>query len=122
MLKKVAFTMYPVSDIERAKEFYSKNLGLNPSKLSVNGAWVEYDLPQGGCFAFTTLAEGVKPSTNAGGSIAFEVDDLDKLVSQLKNNKVEFKLDTFNSPVCRMAVIVDSEGNSVILHELHKKH
>jgi len=118
MLKKVAFTMYPVADLGRAKSFYEKNLGLKPSKLSVEGAWVEYDLPGGGCFAITTLAEGVSPSAIAGGSIAFEVDDLDHLVSQLKSNQVNFKLDVFPTPVCKMAVILDSEGNSVILHQL----
>lgn len=121
MLKKVAFTMYPVVDLERAKEFYQTHLDLAPSKISANGAWIEYDLPQGGCFALTTLAEGIKPSGNSGGSIAFEVDNLDKLVGKLKSNGVIFKLDIFPSPVCRMAVIVDSEGNAVILHELNKK-
>jgi hypothetical protein len=25
------------------------------------------------------------------------------------------------SPVCRMRVISDSEGNSILLHQLHKK-
>jgi len=25
-----------------------------------------------------------------------------------------------HSPVCRMAIILDSEGNSIILHELKK--
>ncbi|CEG58647.1 VOC family protein [Legionella fallonii] len=120
MLKKVAFTMYPVEDMERAKNFYKNNLGLTPSTLAVNGAWVEYDLPQGGCFAITTLAQGVKPSAVAGGSIAFEVDDLDVLTADLKKNGVHFKLDTFSSPVCRMAVILDSEGNSITLHELKK--
>ena len=42
MLKKVAFTMYPVLDINRAKNFYEKNLGLTPSKVSANGSWIEY--------------------------------------------------------------------------------
>jgi predicted enzyme related to lactoylglutathione lyase len=121
MLKKVAFTMYPVLDINRAKSFYEKNLGLTPSKISSNGSWIEYDLPGGGCFAITTLAEGVKPSASSGGSIAFEVEDLDALVKQLKTNDVKFKLDIFTSPVCRMAVIVDSEGNAVSLHQLKNK-
>lgn len=120
MLKKVAFTMYPVVDLDRAKSFYEDNFGLRPSKLSAEGAWVEYDLPGGGCFALTTLAEGVNPSANAGGSVAFEVEDLDRLVSRLKSNQVKFKLDTFPTPVCKMAVIFDSEGNSVILHQLSK--
>ncbi|WP_133128830.1 VOC family protein [Legionella nagasakiensis] len=118
MLKKVAFTVYPVENMERAIDFYKKNLGLIPNKISANGGWVEYDLSHGGCFAITTLAEGVKPSTLAGGSIAFEVEDLDSLIQQLKQNGVEFKSDVFSSPVCRMAIIVDSEGNAIILHEL----
>jgi predicted enzyme related to lactoylglutathione lyase len=121
MLQKIAFTMYPVIDINRAKSFYEKNLGLTPSKISANGSWLEYDLPGGGCFAITTLAEGVKPSSNSGGRIAFEVTDLDELVIQLKNNGVKFKLDIFQFPVCRMAVILDSEGNAITLHQLKTK-
>ncbi len=118
MFKKVAFTMYPVENLARAREFYEKTLGLKISKTSVEGAWVEYDLPGGGCFALTTLAEGVKPSANAGGSIAFEVEDIDALITRLKNEGVEVKMDTFHSPVCRMAVILDSEGNMLMLHQL----
>lgn len=120
MLKKVAFTMYPVQDIKRARSFYEETLGLTVGTISAGGSWVEYDLPGGGCFAITTLAEGVKPSNNSGGSIAFEVDDLDTLVSKLKSDGIKFKLDVFPSPVCRMAVIVDSEGNAVTLHQLNK--
>lgn len=118
MLKKVAFTLYPAIDLDRAKQFYEKHLGLVPSKVSANGAWVEYDLPRGGCFAISTLAEGVKPSATAGGSIAFEVEDLDMLVSKLKSNNVQFKLDVFTTPVCSMAVMIDSEGNAITLHQL----
>ncbi len=121
MLKKIAFTMYPVKDMERARNFYEQTLGLTLSKVSVNGAWIEYDLPAGGCFALTTLAESVSPSAHAGGSLAFEVDDIDKLSEQLKTKGVEFKLDVFATPVCKMAVCVDSEGNGFMLHELHQK-
>lgn len=113
--------MYPVLDLNRAKTFYEENFSLKPSKVSANGAWIEYDLPGGGCFCLTTLAEDVKPSPIAGGKVAFEVDNLDELVTNLKAKNVKFKLDTFTSPVCRMAVIIDSEGNSVILHQLHAK-
>ncbi|STX39307.1 VOC family protein [Legionella feeleii] len=120
MLKKVAFIMYPVIDINRARHFYETILGLCVGKISDNGAWVEYDLPQGGCFTITTLAEGVMPSSNAGGSIAFEVEDLTTLTTQLKLAGVKFKLDLFVSPVCQMAIILDSEGNAITLHQLKK--
>lgn len=121
MFKKVAFTMYPVIDIDRARQFYEKTLGLKTSKISAGGNWVEYDLAGGGCFAITNLAQGVQPSTNSGGSIAFEVEDLDSLMTDLQRKGVEVKLDIFASPVCRMAVIVDSEGNSLTLHQLHNQ-
>lgn len=121
MLKKVAFTMYPVIDIKRARNFYEKTLGLTISNEFSGGAWVEYDLPGGGCFAITTLATGVSPSTQSGGSIAFEVEDIDALMAELKSKGVEIKVDIFPSPVCRMAVIVDSEGNALMLHKLNRK-
>ncbi|HAU1787963.1 TPA: VOC family protein [Legionella pneumophila] len=120
MFKKIAFTMYSVIDMVRARHFYEETLGLKVSQISAEDKWVEYDLAGGGCFAITTLAEGVQPSSNCGGSVAFEVEDLDALMSQLKAKNVEIKLDIFPSPVCRMAVIIDSEGNSIILHQLTK--
>lgn len=119
MLKKVAFTMYPVKDLERAKDFYQTHLGLTPSKLSANGAWVEYDLPDGGCFTLTNLAKDVTPSSNSGGSVAFEVDDIEQLVEKLKKDNVTIKVDLFQSPVCQIAIILDSEGNAVTLHQLN---
>ncbi len=121
MIKKVAFTMYPVTNMDRARKFYEQTLQLAQGSTYAEGGWVEYDLPGGGCFAITTLAEGVIPSANAGGSIAFEVEDLDKLVARLKSEGVKFKFDIFASPVCRTAVILDSEGNSLALHQLNKK-
>ncbi|MBS0359099.1 MAG: VOC family protein [Proteobacteria bacterium] len=121
MIKKVAFTMYPVENIERARSFYEKTLQLKSGSISPDAAWVEYDLPGGGCFAITTLAEGVKPSANSGGSIAFEVDNLDDLVNRLKSEGVQFKFDIFSTPVCRMAIALDSEGNALTLHQLKMK-
>lgn len=119
MFKKVAFTMYPVKDMARARDFYEKTLGIQVSKLSCDGEWVEYDLPGGGCFAITTMAPGVEPSANSGGSIAFEVEDLDALIQDLKSKNVTFKHELFHSPVCRLSIIIDSEGNALTLHQVN---
>jgi len=117
MLKKVAFTMYPVQDPQRARAFYEGTLGLTVGSHSSNGTWTEYDLPGGGCLALFATRD-TAPSAEAGGSIAFEVDDLDALSARLKSEGVRFRADMIHSPVCRMAVILDSEGNAIILHEL----
>lgn len=45
MFKKVAFTMYPVQDAARARDFYETTLGLTPGSKSADGVWTEYDLP-----------------------------------------------------------------------------
>lgn len=121
MLKKVAFTMYPVKDPKRARSFYEETLGLTAGSKSADGVWTEYDLPGGGCLALFGGDQGIKPSADSGGSVAFEVDDLDALSARLKGEGVTFKADMIHSPVCRMAIILDSEGNSIILHELKKR-
>lgn len=121
MIKKVAFTMYKAIDLKRAVNFYSETLGLGKYTEMGGGKWIEFDLPEGGCFAITTMAEEVQPSSTAGGSVAFEVDQIDTLVSGLKEKGVIFKMDPFDSPVCRMAVALDTEGNAFMIHQLHQK-
>lgn len=117
MFSKVAFTMYPARDMARAERFYRETLGLGTSSGSVEHGWVEFDLPNGGCLALTTHS-GAEPSAGAGGTIAFEVADLDHLIDDLKAKGVAFKSDLIHSPVCRMAVCLDSEGNSLLLHQV----
>jgi predicted enzyme related to lactoylglutathione lyase len=119
MLKKVAFTMYPVEDAERARAFYEGVLGLTRGLSANDGMWTEYDLPGGGCLALGRT--GGKPSAESGGSIALEVDDLDATIARLREQGVTFLHDMINSPVCRMSFIKDSEGNAIILHELKPK-
>jgi predicted enzyme related to lactoylglutathione lyase len=119
MIKKVAFTMYPVKDSQRARAFYEQKLGLTVGKHASNGVWTEYDLPGGGCLALFKT-DDIQPSASSGGSIALEVDDLDALVARLKSEGVTIKVEMIPSPVCRMSVILDSEGNSILLHELKK--
>jgi predicted enzyme related to lactoylglutathione lyase len=117
MFSKVAFTMYPVKDMKRARAFYEETLGLGPSRNGATSPWVEFDLPGGGCLAITTVTPQ-EPSAGAGGTIAFEVDDLAGLVADLKTRGVAFPADDIESPVCRMAICLDSDGNSIILHKL----
>lgn len=120
MFQKVAFTMYPVKDPSRARAFYGGTLGLTMGSHASNGDWTEYDLPGGGCLALFATKD-IEPSSSAGGSIAFEVDDLDALIARLQAEGVQFKAEMIHSPVCRMSIILDSEGNSIILHQLHEK-
>ena len=81
MFEKVAFTMYPVIDAERARAFYEQTLGLERGSASSEGTWTEYDLPGGGCLALFRT-DTLQPSDSAGGSVALEVADLDALIAR----------------------------------------
>jgi predicted enzyme related to lactoylglutathione lyase len=118
MIKHIAFTMYPVADMARARRFYEETLGLRLTRREAREfEWVDYDL-DGGTFALTDLKEGGAPSSEAGGSIAFEVQNVDQVVEQLRAKGVRVKLEPLSTPVCRLAVILDSEGNAVTLHQV----
>lgn len=91
MLKKVAFTMYPIRNVARARQFYEETLGLTAGLNGNKGDqwWIDYDLPGGGCVALTNFIPG-EPSAAAGGTIAFEVEDLDALIADLKPKGATF--------------------------------
>ena len=83
--------------------------------LTATSGGIEYDLPGGGCLALTNFTQE-KPSASAGGTIAFEVEDLDALIAELKSKDVEFRSEVIHSPVCRMAVCLDSEGKTLFCY------
>lgn len=112
MVKKIAFTMYPVVDMARARRFYEAELGLVATFASPDGQWVEYE--PGGCFALTSLAP-VKPSPDSGGSVAFEVDDVVALTKTLEQKGFLVCVAPTETPAFWMSVVVDPEGNGVTL-------
>lgn len=121
-IRKVAFTLIPVRDTARARAFYEKVLDLEPGLTAGDGMWTEYDLPEGGCIALFRSPDGsATPSAGAGGMVSLEVDDLDAWIARLKAEGVEFKAEMIPSPVCRMSIFVDPEGNGVMLHQLKRE-
>ncbi len=63
---------------------------------------------------------GMQPSTNSG-TIAFEVDNVDELTERLRSRGTPVQREPIQSPVCRMSVVHDPEGNGVLLHQLTPK-
>lgn len=119
MIKRVAFTMYPVADLKRARRFYEDYLGLKPGYIVENN-WVEYDTG-GTCFGLYTFRLPWEQGSTRSGNLALEVDDLDQSVGSLRDRKVEIIMEPMSTPVCRMAAITDPDGNILILHELKEE-
>ncbi len=115
-VKEIAFTCYPVLDMPRARAFYEGVLGLTPGMVSESegGKWVEYEM--GPHVLSIGCAPGFEPNKH-GGTVGLEVEDFDKAIDELRAAGVEFRLEPMPTPVCRMAMIYDPDGNSVTIHK-----
>jgi len=117
---EIAFSCYAVTDMARARKFYEEALGLKPTTVhdSEHGHWVEYEFGPH-CLALGS-ADAFKPSPD-GCSVALEVEDFDVAVTQLRAHNVKFRIEPMDTPVCRMAMIFDPDGNSICIHKRKKQ-
>jgi predicted enzyme related to lactoylglutathione lyase len=118
MIKEVAFVAVAVTDIDRARKFYEGALGLKPASAPAGVPWVEYEL------GAVTIGVGSHPDwkqSRDGTSIAFEVDDIDTTIAQMKERGVKFDTDKIETPVCWMAIFRDPDGNRLLVHKRKKQ-
>lgn len=114
-ITEVAFSCYAVKDMAVARSFYEGILGLAPAQVTdtPNGQWVEYEI--GPHTVSLGCAPGFVPSPD-GCTVAFEVDDFEAAIAELRQAGVKFRIEPFPTPVCRMAMIFDPDGNSLCIH------
>jgi predicted enzyme related to lactoylglutathione lyase len=106
---------YMVNDAPRAIAFYHDVLGLEPVKVYPDDRGAEYELPDGTTFGLWGGGGFVMPFQPSNG-ILFAVDDFDGAVASLKARGIPIVME-HETPVCFMAMIHDTEGNSVTLHK-----
>ncbi|HEY3863801.1 MAG TPA: VOC family protein [Verrucomicrobiae bacterium] len=115
MITEIAFTGIPVTDMARARRFYEEQLGFKPAMISGGGLWVEYEFGAG-TIGIGSYGDVWKPSEE-GTCVAFEADDLDKEVARLKSVGVKFAMEITDTPVCRLAIFRDPDGNRILIHK-----
>jgi predicted enzyme related to lactoylglutathione lyase len=106
---------YMVKDAARAIGFYRDVLGLEPTTVYPENHGAEYELADGTTFGLWAGGGGVIPFQPSNG-ILFAVDDLDAAVAAVKARGIPVLME-HETPVCFMAMIQDTEGNSVVLHK-----
>ena len=111
----------PVTDLERAKQFYGETLGL--TYLWETPVAVRY-----GCGAASELSVFKRPALSTEHTLAhFEVDDIEAVVRELAGRNVEF-LDYTEGPLAttghiaqlgpaRAAWFLDPDGNTLGLRQ-----
>lgn len=117
-IKEIAFTGYPITDVERARRFYEGLLGLkSTTEFEHEGRhWIEYDIGPATLAISNMSADKWKPSPD-GPAVALEVEDFDAAIAALRAATVTFFLEPMDSGVCRMAVFADPDGNSLVIHQ-----
>lgn len=112
----IAFTVYPVENLARARRFYEEVLGLVATHAVGNEeqGFVEFDL---GPHTLALGKIGLFQPGPAGGKVAIEVRDFEAAIARLRERGVTFVFEPTETPVCHMAGCHDSEGNIFIVHQ-----
>jgi catechol 2,3-dioxygenase-like lactoylglutathione lyase family enzyme len=119
-IERVDYIRVPVDDIEKAKDFYGRILGL-PDGPTQHEDWVEYQAgdvtlavmtPESHEYEFTPLP----PST-----LALRVADVAAAKAELEAAGVSVN-DMWDSGVCRGAGFRDPAGNAILLHNRYAPH
>src|ERR1700756_87866 len=114
---EIAFSVYPVTDLKRARAFYEGTLGLKPGMVYEGDGvgWIEYEIGPG-VVAIGAGSEHFKPSAN-GGSVALEVEDFEAATKELKVGGSRFVIEPIEFPGCHMAAVLDPDGNTITIHK-----
>ena len=116
----IPFVGYPVSDMNRARDFYEGILGLTPDAIDqeIPGMpgkyWVEYAVGS----QTLAISNAWEPSGQSGPSVALEVEHFQEALEHLKIQGVKIVAECIETPGCRMALIEDGDGNGITIHEM----
>jgi predicted enzyme related to lactoylglutathione lyase len=107
-MKTVEIIMIPVSDQQKAKQFYLK-LGFQvivEAPMEHGQTWMQLGLPN----QTTSIALG------SVQGIIFETDDIEKKIEELKAKSIDVQKIN-DTPWGRFAWLKDLDGNSLCLHQ-----
>jgi uncharacterized protein YndB with AHSA1/START domain/predicted enzyme related to lactoylglutathione lyase len=106
---------YMCKDGDRAIAFYRDLFGLEPAMVYPDGRGGEFELPDGSTFGLWGGGDKVMPFQPSNG-ILFAVDDLQAAIATVTARGLAVHYQT-ETPNCTMAMINDSEGNILTLHQ-----
>ena len=111
-VEHVDFVAVPTQDVERAKRFYGKTLGLRSDEHRNLEFWAGDT-----CLNIWEPARyGVEFRPQKNGHLAFRVPDVAAARKELEAEGVVFDGETEDTGVCHIAVFTDPDGNDLMLH------
>lgn len=114
----IAFAVYVVSDLPRARRFYGEILGLKlglEQEIAPGFWWLEFDLGPS-ALGVTNLA---LPGANAARStgVTIEVADFDATLAHVRAAGIPIFWGPNDFPGCRSFGLKDPDGNDLYFHQ-----
>jgi len=118
-IERTDFVSVPVREMERAKRFYSKTLGMDSPSL--DAAWPEFATGNVSLYLIDPTKIGAEFSPHRS-AIAFRVPDVEEARRKLEEAGSGFQGETLDTGVCHMAFFEDPDGNALMLHRRYAPH
>ena len=115
----IAFAIYHVSDVARARKFYGESLGLKTCmemEFAPGQWWVEYDAGGPSALAITNFKSPAMNATPSPG-VALEVTDCAAALARVREAGVTVTWGPNEFPVCHSFAVKDPDGNDLYFHQ-----
>ncbi len=118
MIKAIKFASVPVTDQDRALDFYTTQLGfkvLTDQPYSDDVRWIELGIPKAQTALVLFTLPGHEDRVGTFTGISFLAEDVEATARELKSRGVEFVQDPQQADWGTSAVFRDPDGNQFVL-------
>jgi catechol 2,3-dioxygenase-like lactoylglutathione lyase family enzyme len=118
MIKAIKFASIPVTDQDRAVEFYTKTLGfrvITDAPFNEKQRWIELGIPRAETRLVLFTAPGQEKMIGGFMNVTFMSDDVETTARVMKEKGVEFVQDPQKADWGTAAIFRDPDGNQFVL-------
>jgi catechol 2,3-dioxygenase-like lactoylglutathione lyase family enzyme len=114
-VQRVDYVRVPVTDVERATDFYGRVLGLRRNPNSPSDDWVEFEVGNVTLALMSPHTHDYEFAPLPPGTLALRVPDVAEAKAKLEAAGVQVN-EMWDSGLCRGAGFSDPDGNRILLH------
>lgn len=118
MIKLVKLVTIPVTDQDRAMDFYTRQLGfriITDSPFDGKQRWIELGIPRAETKIVLFTATGQEKAIGGFMNISFAADNVKATVKELKARGVEFMEEPTTADWGEYAIFKDPDGNKFVV-------
>jgi predicted enzyme related to lactoylglutathione lyase len=118
MIKQIKFVSVPVTDQDRALDFYTEKLGftiITDQPFDDKQRWIELRIPKAETRIVLFMNDEDNDHVGTFMNMSYTCDDLQKTYDELKARGVEFENPPKKEHWGSYTIFKDSEGNSFVL-------